>query len=214
MSADAGREATMANRRRFLGGAVGLALGGAGVPAVARAGRDIGSLCPDCSVTVAQGYRPLGDDASFTQMEIRIRAFGSEEGAERERRLTLRAPVMEFLGEIYPGNPREMEIPEDLARLPGNVVHYDVIAGAAGARSTQLMGAFRIGSLMWMIDAANADLALVVRLAEGISARVQAAKPGSITRRSGLRALLPDAGAFGEPVELVDPEDFLFRYRL
>ncbi|HVL22559.1 MAG TPA: hypothetical protein VM450_00655 [Thermomicrobiales bacterium] len=164
--------------------------------------------------TVAQGYRPLEPGAApFGTMEIRIRMFPGVDAAERERRLTLRAPVMDFLGEIYPSNPQEQELPDELDRLPGNVVHYDVLAGVAAVESTQLMGAFRIERLMWMIHASNADLALMVRLAQGIAERIRAAGVDTLTTARDLRALLPDPAAFGVEVALVDPEDMLFRYR-
>ena len=169
---------------------------------------------PFPGATVAQGYRPREPDtAPFDRMEIRLRTFRSAEAAERERRLTLRAPIMEFLGEIYPSNPREQAIPDDLASLPGSVVLYDVVAGVAAVESTQVMGAFRIETLMWMIDASNAELSLVVDLAHGIAERVRAAGVATLMTAADLRALLPATSAFGVEVETVDPEQFPFRYR-
>ena len=191
------------NRRGFL-----MALAGTG--AMAAFPMDF----PFSQKIVAQEYRPDGwDDPGFTSMEIRIGRYVSERAAEHARRRILEAPINEFLGEFYPSNPVEQDLPGVLDGV-GQVIHYRVVAGVAAVKSSMLMGAFRIGPLMWMIDGRNARLDLVTDLATQIADAIDAEGTDRYRTTAALRLLLPTPETFPVKVKHADPDDFMFRFGL
>lgn len=191
------------NRRGFL-----MALAGTG--ALAAFPLDF----PLSQKIVVQGYKPdRWDEAGFTSMEIRVGRYVSERAAEHARRRILQAPMNEFLGEFYPSNPVEQDLPGELGEV-GQVIHYRVVAGAAAAKSTMLMGAFRLGPLMWMIDGRNARLDLVTDLATQIADAIDAEGIDRYRTTAALRRLLPTPEAFPVEVKHADADDFTFRFGL
>lgn len=163
---------------------------------------------------VARGYKPDGrGDLPFSSLEIRIGRHVTGRVAENARKRILMAPAHEVLGEFYPSNPVEQDVPERLDGI-GQVVHYDVVAGVAAQKSTLLMGAFRIGPLMWMIDGRNAQLDLVTELAAQVAGAIDEQGTDRFRTSASLKLLLPEPSDFPVDAKLADLDEFMFRFGL
>ena len=73
---------------------------------------------------------------------LHITAHRSETAAEKWRRQFAIRPF-EGVGEWYLQSADELELPENLAEMPGTLTNYDYVIGVAAAEASVLVGAFR-----------------------------------------------------------------------
>lgn len=71
-----------------------------------------------------------------------LSAHPTPTSAEKWRREYAMKPF-DTMGEWYLGSTAELELPEALAKMPGTLTRFNYVAGAAAAKSSMLVGAFR-----------------------------------------------------------------------
>lgn len=77
-----------------------------------------------------------------THVLMIVSAHPTAKSAEKWRREYTLKPF-DGMGEWYLRSTEELELPEALADMPGNLTRFDYVAGAAAAELSMLVGAFR-----------------------------------------------------------------------
>lgn len=74
--------------------------------------------------------------------KLYVNAHHSADAAETWRRTFALQPFKGF-GEWYLQSANELELPEDLAEMPGTLTNFDYVIGVAAAEESVMVGAFR-----------------------------------------------------------------------
>lgn len=80
--------------------------------------------------------------ANSSDVLLYVMGHNSEESAERWRRSFALEPF-EGMGEWYLQDSQLLELPRDLAEMPGVLTNYDYVIGVAAAEESVMVGAFR-----------------------------------------------------------------------
>jgi len=178
-----------------------------------------GTQTPAASATLTDG-RPLdrlagrvfaGDPqagSTVSYLTFIVRNASSVLAAERTRlALLAQAGDIERGLDIHATHVTGRSLPDHLTHLPGSLVTWDTVAGAAAFRTRWAAGYFRRDGLVWEIIATGAktdDLArLVIDLAIDLTARqVTGPDPSAPSWTGGLWSLLPTGNDLPTPMRL------------
>jgi len=147
-------------------------------------------------------------DAPIRELTVIVRRSGSAIAAERSRLALLAqaGEVQKGMG-IHATHVIGQSLPPHLTLLPGSLVTWDTVAGAAAFRKTWVAGYFRRGDLVWEIIVSGGEArclaGLVIDLATDLESR-EMSRPDPIDPEwtGGLWSLLPDEGDLPGPMLL------------
>ncbi|MDQ3654617.1 MAG: hypothetical protein M3457_06015 [Chloroflexota bacterium] len=172
------------------------------VSAVSAAGRPLDHLAGRAFAGDAQAGSSVG------YLTVIVRNASSVLAAERTRlALLAQAGDIERGLDIHATHVNGRSLPDRLAQLPGSLVTWDTVAGAAAVRTRWAAGYFRRGDLVWEIIATGAkmdDLArLVIDLADDLTSRqITGPDPSAPQWTGGLWSLLPNGDDLPSPMRL------------
>lgn len=145
-------------------------------------------------------WQPMRDGDWQAKTDVRWHA--TDQAADRFARTVTVIPEGAFF-EYYPGGSTPVDLTEEIASI-GRLSRIETVFGYAAQKGTLYWGVFRRGQATWEVRVAEGDGTAALDIASFIAA-VESLAPGEWPTSVRLRALLPTADAFGEPVEETDP---------
>jgi|GEM_PF-3122359 len=152
--------------------------------------------------SVSRSFTASMDGSGFVRIDVEILKLATEDGAERERRRRLRIPSEKLRGEFYVVHEEGIPLPDDLAGLPGTMIRYDTVAGAAAVRATTVIGAFRQAEVIWVVVAGDNNPDIAIDFARHIAVRVAEANASAINHEDDLLPMLPTTTDFDYDVRV------------
>lgn len=123
--------------------------------------------------------------------EIRIGAFLTERGAEKERRSYMSHPWGVTWSEHYASNPTTLDLPQHLEELPGNLQRWDTVVGAAAVEGELLVGATRRDKVTCIIRMKVAEEDIMLTLANHFAEKRMPDPIAIVLSNRSLERLLP-----------------------
>lgn len=126
------------------------------------------------------------------------------QGAERFRRAWIEDGPFEHQGEWSLMCSEQLDLPADLSRLPGTLMSYQAVVGAAAQERHFLVGSFRRDHVAYIVRMQDGSKELLIGIAEFFADQPLPSPSAIHWIESPASALFPTADDLGVPLETVE----------